>query len=158
MKKIYTRTALRHPHTMALNLTWCFPVILSVTVFVWNYLCEERGAENGDLRTENGERKAFSFQISVFSFSKLYTSIKGNFQKKTGTVSERVSVSSNRGTEWGLSERLCYAMLLLREASCLIPSIGTSRHERRVCDGRAMCLHSRAEGANELSALCRAFL
>ena len=63
---------------------------------------------------------------------------KGNFQIKSGTVSETVSVSSNRGTEWRLFERVCHTLPVVREASCSIPDIGTLRHERRVCDGRRM--------------------
>ena len=63
---------------------------------------------------------------------------KGNFQRNSGTVSETVSVSSNRGTEWRLFERVCHTLPVVREASCSIPDIGTLRHERRVCDGRRM--------------------
>ena len=63
---------------------------------------------------------------------------KGNFQKKSGTVSETASVSSNIGTEWRLFEHLCHTLPVVCEASCSIPDIGTLRHERRVCDGRRM--------------------
>ena len=84
---------------------------------------------------------------------------KGNFQIKSGTVSETMSVSSNRGREWRLFERVYHTLLVVREASCSIPDIGTLRHERRVCDGRRMLQSNLwAKGANELNALCRAFL
>ena len=84
---------------------------------------------------------------------------KGNFQIKSGTVSETVSVTSNRGTEWRLFERVCHTLPVVCEASCSIPDIGTLRHERRVCDDRRMLQSNLwAKGANESHALCRAFL
>ena len=130
-KKNYTHTTLKHSHTMAQKHS-AFHSIFIGAVFLTILML---------------------WQCTMLS------ACKSNSLNKTGTVSERVSVSSNRGIEWGLSERVCHTMLLLREASCPIPSIGTSRHERRVCDGRRMLQSNLwAEGANELSALCRALL
>ena len=101
----------------------------------------------------------YYWQYSCYDNVQSFLLPKVTFKRESGTVSERVSVSSNRGTEWRLFECLCHRLPVVRETSCSIPSIGTSRHERRVCDGRRMLQSNLwAEGANELSALCRAFL
>ena len=63
MKKIYTRALLKQSSHNGLSKAVIYVVILSVTVFLWNYLCErltfndERGALNDELNKENdGER------------------------------------------------------------------------------------------------------
>ena len=51
---------------------------------------------------------------------------KGNIKKKSGTVWATARVSSNWGIRTKVSERVCYTMPGVREASSFVPEIGTA--------------------------------